>query len=255
MSLLVLEKEREILWDRRPYMAEFLGTLFFVMVGVGSIIASLALGLLPDDGATRFLVASAHGGMIALMVAIFGAVSGGHFNPAVTFAMLLKGEIGLVRAALYVLAQLGGALLAAFFLDRYLVRELSEGNGLLAMFLEKLKLGTPMAEGLLSRSSLIFVEVTLTALLVAVILRTAIEQKFPPWAAGLFIGGAVFLDILAGGPFTGAAMNPARAFGPAAVSGYWTNHWIYWAAPMMGACAGWLINEVTSRKNDRKKRR
>lgn len=251
MGILILPGEREILWDRRPYCAEFFGTFFFVTIGVLSIIASAASGLL-NDSATRVAVAATHGGAIALMVSMFGRVSGGHFNPAVTFAMLLKREIGVIRFTVYVLMQLGGALFGVFLLQVYLVREIGERSELMGMILEGLKLGTPVAtEGLLPLHSLIFIETTLTALLVAVILRNAIEQKFSAWAAGLFIGGAVFVDALAGGPLTGAAMNPARAFGPAAVSGYWTNHWVYWVAPMAGAILGWLINEVTSRKIDR----
>lgn len=252
MGFLVRAGECEILRDRRPYFAEFFGTFFFVTIGVLSLIASVAIGL-GDDGSTRFIVAAAHGGAIAWMVSTFGAVSGGFFNPAVTFAIFLRGEIGLLRGVLYVMAQLAGALLAAWLLQVFVVRDILESSAVFAAVdVEALKLGTPtFAESLLSMNSWFYLEIILTAFLVVVILRNAVEQKFPPWVAGLTIGGAVFLDVLAGGPFTGAAMNPARAFGPAVISGYWTNHWVYWAAPMSGAILGWLINAITSRKNDK----
>lgn len=251
MSFLVLDKERELLWDRQPYMAEFVGTFFFVTIGILSLVASAALGF-ANDGSTRLVVASAHGGAIAWMVFKFGAVSGAHFNPAVTFAVFLMKEIGLLRGGLYVGAQLAGALLAVFLLNEFVVKNIIASGSAVAGDVGALKLGTPtFAEGLIPMNAWFFLEVVLTALLVSVILRTAIEQKFAPWAAGLAIGGTVFIDVLAGGPFTGAAMNPARAFGPAAVSGYWTNHWIYWVAPLIGAFIGWLVNEVTSRKSDR----
>lgn len=251
MSFFILAKEREILWDHRPYLAEFIGTFFFVTIGILSLMASAALGLL-NDGSTRVVVAAAHGGAIAWMVFAYGAVSGGHFNPAVTFAMFLSGEIGLARGLLYTGAQLAGALLAAFLLNAFVVSDITASASAVAGDVRALKLGTPtFAESLLSIKSWFFLEVALTALLVSVILRTAIEQKFAPWAAGLAIGGTVFIDVLAGGPFTGAAMNPARALGPAAVSGYWTNQWVYWVAPILGAILGVLINQVTSRKSDR----
>lgn len=250
MSIFILKEEREMLWDRRPYMAEFIGTFFFVTIGILSLIASAVLGLL-DDGSTRVMVAAAHGGAIALMVSMFGAVSGGHFNPAVTFAMFLRGKIGIMRGFLYICAQLGGALLAAFLLKVSIIDAIVTKLPELEEYFTALKIGTPtFAESGLPMYSWFFIEIVLTAILVTVILRNAIEQEFPVWAAGLTIGGAVFIDVLAGGPFTGAAMNPARAFGPAAVSGYWANHWVYWAAPMMGAALGVLINQITSRKND-----
>jgi MIP family channel proteins len=251
MSVLVLEKERELLWDRRPYMAEFCGTFFFVAIGILSLVGSAALGLL-NDGSTRLVVAAANGGAIAWMVFQYGAVSGAHFNPAVTFAVFLRKEIGFLRGVFYIGAQLAGVLLAVFLLREFVVNDIIASGSEVSADIAALKLGTPtFAENLLSMKSWFFLEVVLTALLVSVILRTAFEQKFAPWAAGLAIGGTVFIDVLAGGPFTGAAMNPARAFGPAAVSGYWTNHWIYWAAPLTGAFIGWLVNEVTSRKIDR----
>lgn len=250
MSIFVREHERAILWDRRPYMAELIGTFFFVTIGVLSLVASAALGLL-NDGSTRLVVAAAHGGAIAWMVFKYGAVSGAHFNPAVTFAMFLRKEIGLLRGILYIGAQLAGALFAVFLLDAFIVKDIIASSAAVAADVAALKLGTPtFAESMLSMKSWFFLEIVLTALLVSVILRTAIEQKFAPWAAGLAIGGAVFIDVLAGGPFTGAAMNPARAFGPAAISGYWVNHWVYWAAPMMGAVLAVLINEATSQKSD-----
>jgi len=240
MSFLVLEKERELLWDRRPYMAELIGTFFFVFVGAGSIMAAVYSG-----SSSLLTISFAHGFSIFAMVAMFGAVSGGHFNPAVTFAMIIKGEIGLARGAMYFGSQITGAVIAANFLS--LIPKLLQNN---TSVVEAANLGVPALGNGVPWELGFIIEVVLTAILVTVILRTAVEQKLS--LAPLAIGTAVFIDILMGGPFTGAAMNPARWFGPAVISGSWDNHWVYWGAPLVGAVLAYIINEVTSRKSDRK---
>jgi MIP family channel proteins len=239
MSLLVLDKERELLWDRRPYMAELIGTFFFVFIGAGSIMAAAYSG-----SSSLLTIAFAHGFSIFAMVSMFVAVSGGHFNPAVTFAMIIKGEIGLVRGAMYVGSQITGAVVATNLLS--FISDLLQAN---VGAVKAANLGVPALGNGVSWELGFVIEVVLTAILVTVILRTAVEQKLS--LAPLVIGTAVFIDILMGGPFTGAAMNPARWFGPALVSGSWDNHWVYWGAPLVGAVLAYIINEVTLRKSDK----
>lgn len=245
MSPLILAKEKDPdstcwVWDRRPYIAEFFGTFLFVFIGAGSIMAAAYMG-----SSLLLTIAFAHGFAIFLVVAMFGAVSGGHFNPAVTFAVFLKTEIGLIRGAMYISAQLAGAILAVKLLT--LIPKLLQAK---SSEVEAVNLGLPALGSGVPWELGFMIEIVLTAILVSVILRTAIEQKLS--LAPLAIGGAVFADILMGGPFTGAAMNPARWFGPAAVSGSWANHWVYWAAPLIGAVVAYVINEATSQKSDAK---
>lgn len=239
MSLLVLDKERELLGDHRPYMAELIGTFFFVFIGAGSIMAAAYSG-----SSSLLTIAFAHGFAIFAMVAMFGAVSGGHFNPAVTFAMFLKKEIGLIRGVAYMGFQISGAFLAVNVL--LIMGKLLQGN---AAEVAQTNLGLPALGSGVPWELGFAIEIVLTAILVTVILRVAVEQKLA--LAPLAIGSAVFIGVLMGGPFTGAAMNPARWLGPASISGSWDNHWVYWGAPLIGAVIGHVINEVTSQKSDK----
>jgi glycerol uptake facilitator-like aquaporin len=102
-------------------------------------------------------------------------------------------------------------------------------------------LGTPALGFGVSQGTGIVVEAILTFFLVFVVFGTAVDPRGPRAAGGLFIGLAIAMDILIGGPLTGAAMNPARAFGPALFAGAWTNHWVYWIGPLLGGAAGGLL--------------
>lgn len=229
-------KDNSFIGDQRPYVAEFIGTFFFLFVGAGSIIVSAYYG-----SSLLWPIAVAHGGAIFLMVAMFGAVSGGHFNPAVTFAMVLKKEIGIARGLMYIGVQLAGAVTAVkvlSFIPRLLEEKVTE--------VEAVSFGVPALGSGVPWELGVIIEIVLTAILVTVILRTAVEQKLS--LAPIAIGGAVCFDVLMGGPLTGAAMNPARWFGPAAVSGSWDNGWVYWAAPLIGGAIAFVLNEAVSRK-------
>jgi MIP family channel proteins len=172
---------------------------------------------------------------IATMVSAAGHLSGGHFNPAVTGAFVATGRMAVGTGLAYVAAQLVGALLGAFFL--------------MAAFPEAVRktamLGVPaLAQGVSSGTGIV-VEAILTFFLVFVIFGTAVDARGPKAAGGLFIGLVIAMDILAGGALTGAAMNPARAFGPAFFAGVWTNHAVYWIGPLLGGIvAGWLYHSI-----------
>src|SRR5438093_3364425 len=212
--------------DRRlgaSLAAEGLGTFLFFVVGAGSIV----VGTFAPDAAPGLVgVALAHGLALAVLVSSLGAISGGHFNPAVTFAVWVGGRITATTAALYVGAQLIGSVLA--------------GVVLRAVFPEAAwapsHIGTPGLANGLSPATGIGVEAILTVLLILAVFGTAIDRRGPR-IGGLAIGLAVAADILVGGPLTGAAMNPARWFGPAVASGFLDN-WIVWiAGPLLGAGA------------------
>jgi aquaporin Z len=206
--------------DRRavaPIVAELAGTFLFFFVGIG---AAVGLGSAVDPAAGLVVVALAHGLVLAVLVSALGFISGGHFNPAVTFGIWLAGKIHWRRAASYIVAQLIGGLLAAVA-----VRELLSASGS--------TLGTP-ALGNITPLGGLFVEIILTVILLTVVFGTAVDARGPK-LGGLAIGLAVAADILMGGPLTGAAMNPARWFGPAAATGMMDNWFVWVAGPLLGA--------------------
>jgi aquaporin Z len=209
--------------DRRavaPIVAELAGTFLFFFVGIG---AAVGLGSAVDPAAGLVVVALAHGIVLAVLVSALGAISGGHFNPAVTFGVWLAGRIAWRRAAAYGIAQLIGALLAALAV-RYVFSAVAPAS----------TLGIPALGPGFDATAGIVVETVLTVILLIAVFGTAIDPRAPK-IGGIAIGFAVGADILMGGPLTGAAMNPARWFGPAAVTGMW-NDWFVWVAgPLLGA--------------------
>jgi MIP family channel proteins len=202
----------------RKYVAELIGTFCLIFIGIGAIHAAKG---------DLLAVAIAHGLAIGVMVSATGAISGGHLNPAVTFGALVGGQIELSNAIKYWIAQLVGAMLAALFC--------------LCIFNNAVvQAGTPDLAGDVSVGHGILVEAVLTFFLVFVVYGTAIDSRGPK-IGGLAIGFTVALDILFGGPLTGAAMNPARTFGPALASGHWSHHLVYWVGPLLGALVAGVI--------------
>lgn len=202
-------------------VAEAIGTFLFFFVGAGAVI----LGSHNADASGGLVgVALAHGLALAVLVSALGAVSGGHFNPAVTFGVWITGRIEPVRAALYVVAQLIGGLAAGFAL-RWVFPESSWGP---------VNLGTPSVDPGITVASAIVIEAVLTMVLVAAVFGTAIDPRAPK-IGGLAIGLAVAADIFMGGPLTGGAMNPARWFGPAVASGSYDDWYVWWIGPLVGA--------------------
>ena len=214
------------------YVAEFIGTGTLIAAGSGSIIHQMSAG-----GSGLLNIALAHGLAIAVMVSALGAISGGHFNPAVTIALMFGGHITRKRALGYIIAQLAGAVAGAFALV----------YGFFPDAWQAAQLGTPMLAGNVSGLQGIFIEAVLTFFLLIVINGTAVDRRAPKMG-GLFIGLTITMDILFGGPLTGAAMNPARTFGPAlagwlAGASYnpWAGHLVYWFGPILGALAAQVI--------------
>lgn len=208
--------------------AEFVGTFAIVFFGAGSVCVSA----LPGVNLGLFGIALAFGLIVAVMVSSTGHVSGAHFNPAVTFMCLATKRIGPPMALAYVAAQLAGAVVAAFALRQAFGEETWS----------KVNLGaTGLAAGL-SPTMGLAIEAILTFFLVIVIFGTAIDARGHK-LGGIAIGGVVCVDILVGGPLTGASMNPARSFGPALAAGHWQNHFIYWVGPCLGALLAAVVYE------------
>ncbi|XP_059643650.1 probable aquaporin TIP3-2 [Cornus florida] len=215
----------------RATLSEFLSTLIFVYAGEGSV---LALDKLYRETALAapglVVIALAH--TLALFAAVSASmnVSGGHVNPAVTFGALVGGRISLVRAVFYWVAQLLGAVVAALLL--WLTTD-----GLRPV-------GFAVSAGVGVWNSLLM-EIVMTFGLVYVVYATAIDPRrgslgtIAPLAIAFIVGA----NILVGGLFDGASMNPARAFGPALVGWRWRNHWIYWVGPFVGGAMAGVLYE------------
>ena len=225
----------------RRAVAEFIGTFTLIFVGVGAIAATAgaAIDALGNPGTRGFVpvdlvaIALAHGLAIAVMVSAVGHISGGHFNPAVTLGFVVTRRIEPVLAGVYWVAQLAGATAAAL-LDWWILPD---------RVVDAIKLGAPGLAGIGSGPAVVL-EAILTFFLVWVVFATAVDPRGTfKSIAGLAIGLTITLDILIGGPLTGAAMNPARAFGPELVHGEWSKAWVWYVGPAVGGAAAALLYE------------
>jgi MIP family channel proteins len=200
-------------------VAEAIGTFLFFFVGIG---AGMLTGSLQLQG-NLLTVALAHGLVLVVLVSSLGAISGGHFNPAVTFALWVANRVDGRRATSYVVAQLLGGVVAA-----WLAGYVFEGTHVpVTAGLPALAVNVDVLRGIL-------IEAVLTAVLLTAVFGTAVDPRAPK-IGGIAIGLAVGADILMGGPLTGAAMNPARWLGPAVVSGVYDNAIVWTLGPLLGA--------------------
>jgi aquaporin Z len=208
----------------RAPVAEFIGTFLFVLVGAGSSIAN-------QGGGAMLAIALTHGIALAVIVTIMLPISGGHINPAVSFALWIGKQIDAVTLGKYVLAQLLGAVLAALVLKATFP----------AAPARMTSLGTPQISGaMLSIFPPITLEALFTFFLVSAVYGTCVSSQAQR-VGGFAIGLVVLVCALGGGALTGAAMNPARAFGPALVSWDWHAQAIYWIGPLLGAAVAAVV--------------
>jgi aquaporin Z len=219
----------------RALLAEAAGTFMFFFIGAGAIIAT--------GGGDLVAIALAHGLGLAVAVSTFGALSGGHFNPAVTFAIAVAGKHPWPRVPTYWAAQAIGALVAGYALRYAFDFDPSA--------LSRTHIGTPALAGGVTPAGGIVVEAILTIFLLWAVFGTAVSP-LAPRIAGFGIGLIVAADILAGGPITGAAMNPARWLGPAVAAGFYDNWYVYFVGPLVGgALAGLSYRYVFAPAADR----
>ena len=210
----------------RALIGEAFGTFWFIFIGAGAILTVNAMnagGLLE--------VALAHGITLAIAVSAFGALSGAHFNPAVTLGLAIAGRHPWPRVPTYWAAQLIGGLVAGFAL-RYVF-------DFAIAAIDKTHLGTPALADTITPMVGIVIEAILTIFLLWAVYGTAVSPLAPP-IAGFGIGLTVMTDILLGGPLTGAAMNPARWFGTAVPAGFFEDWYVYWIGPLLGAAIAGL---------------
>jgi MIP family channel proteins len=213
---------------RKHFIAEFIGTFALVFVGGGAIMMAQHT----NNPAGLLSVALAHGLILALMVSAFMNVSGGHFNPSVTIGLLVARRVTPTIAVVHIVAQLVGAVVAAYALKATMPAALfaATAGGGQSIALE------------VTATQAIILEIIATFFLMTVIYGTAVNADSPK-IGGLAIGLTIAADILAIGPLTGASMNPARSFGPALVSGAFTGQIVYWVGPILGAIAAAMIWE------------
>ncbi len=213
----------------RRLTAEALGTFGLVFVGAAVVVVN---GGFPNSGIGLLGIALAHAIVLSVMVTVTMTISGGHLNPAVTLALLVVRRIDLASAGAYILTQLAAAALAAV-----LVKLLFPANAVRTAML-----GVPVIASSVSLGQAIGIELVLTFFLVTAVFGTAVSPDAPR-VGGFGIGLVLLFDILVGGPLTGAAMNPARAFGPALVAGEWVGHLVYWVGPILGGILAALLWE------------
>ncbi len=216
-------------------LAEFIGTFALTFIGG----AAIANGTTAPGSAGLVGVAFAHGITLMVMIYALGAISGTHVNPAVTLALALGKQLKWIDAAVYWIAQFIGAIVAGF--------------ALLAIFSDaSIKtgfLGTPNFDPkVIALPAAILVEAILTFFLVLVIFLTAVDDRAVKGFHGIAIGLVLTMDILAGGPLTGAAMNPARYFGTALASFHLNDIVVYFVGPAAGAILAWLVYEYGLKK-------
>src|SRR5881628_484294 len=215
----------------KPCIAELIGTFALCFIGAGAICTDAFTG-----GKVGLLgIAVAHGLVLSIAITATMHISGGHLNPAVTCAFLATNRMKPEMAGQYVASQILGAVLAGFTLKMVYAEKVWT----------RVHLGTPSLGLDVSQGLGIFVEAILTFFLVFAVFGTAVDANAPK-IGGFGIGLTIAFDILMGGPLTGAAMNPARAFGPALASGYWDAQIVYWIGPILGGVVAGLVYESIS---------
>ncbi len=213
-------------------LSEFVGTFTLVFISAGSICADAYLRAQGQHGIGFLGIAVAYGLAVAIMVTAIGHISGGHLNPAVTIGYWVTKKVSTLDAICYWVSQLLGATFAAWLLTMVISESVWRTVGL----------GTPDLAPDFTRWHGIVLEAIGSFLLVFVVFATATDSNGAfNKVAGFAIGLTVTMDVLVAGPFTGSAVNPARAFGPALVAHHWQNQGVYWVGPLIGGVlAGWI---------------
>jgi aquaporin Z len=201
----------------RRLFSELLGTFFLVLVACGGGVMSEAF----PDTISRTAAVTAPGLMVMAIILFMGKVSGAHLNPAVSLAFSMRGDFPWRRVPGYVVAQLVGATLAAWFAQSVINAS--------AVF------GSNYPAATYTSTDAFLMEAVLTLGLVSVILGTASGAQNLGIFGAFGVGSYIILAGLWGSPISGASMNPARTFGPDLVGGDFTSYWVYVVGPLVGA--------------------
>jgi len=201
----------------RRLFSELLGTFFLVLVAAGGGMMGQAF----PDTISRTAAVVAPGLMVMAIILFMGKVSGAHLNPAVSIAFSLRGDFPWRRVPGYIIVQLAGAALAAWFLQSVIHVSATYGSNY------------PAAN--YSSLDAFLMETVLTLGLVSVILGTASGAQNVGILGAIGVGAYIALAGLWGSPISGTSMNPARTFGPDLVGANFTDYWVYVAGPLLGA--------------------
>ncbi|MBZ5501802.1 MAG: aquaporin [Acidobacteriia bacterium] len=214
--------------------AELIGTCGVVFVATGAICADQYQRAAGSAPLGPLGCALAYGLAVALMTSAFAHISGAHLNPAITVAQWVSRRMGTWTGLCYCAAQLAGALAGAALLAAILPDTLWRPVGL----------GTPNLTTDFTRAHGMLLEGVLTFVVVLVAFAKPMDARgLSHQVAAFAIGLTVAACSLVGVPFTGAAMNPARVFGPALVAHHWQNHGVYWLGPLFGACLAGVLHD------------
>jgi MIP family channel proteins len=210
------------------YIAELVGTFLLVFFVTTVVTLFVATGNQAQFGSDFAVVGLVHAFMLFGLIMIFGGVSGGHFNPAVTVAVAAVRRIDPIDAVVYILAQLSGAVLGALATKGLLLDEGRAGH-----------YGATQVSDLLGGNFQGFIVEGIGALvLVLAVLAVALGSKAKRDWAPLAIGTTLGFIVMVGGPLTGGSFNPARWFGPALVDNTWGDVWPYVLGPLVAAVIG-----------------
>jgi aquaporin Z len=220
-------------------LAELAGTFAVVLISAGAVCAD---AYLHSTQRGPLAIALAYGVTYAAAVAALGHISGGHFNPAVTIANWVTRRFGPFDTLTYCAAQLAGAAAAAYLLRTALPQSVTGA----AM------LGTPVLAAEVTRAPAMLIEAAMTFCLVLGLWITTVDRLRPRyWLAGLTSGAVIAAAVLAGGPYTGGAMNPARAFGPALAAHQWAYQPVYWIGSLAGGVAAASLYDLLFHRTHR----
>ena len=210
----------------RPLTAEFFGTYALVFAGTAAAVTDN----FPGAKYGILGIAIAHGLILAFGITATLGISGAHLNPAVTLGFLAARKMEIQTALAYIVTQIvagvAGAYSSRFLIPNNVGRIVSNG--------------VPQISSSSTFGQALALEAVMTFFLMSAVMGTIVNPKAPK-LGGLWVGLTLLVMILVGGPITGAALNPARAFGPAMVSGVWTAQLAYWIGPIVGAIVAALL--------------
>jgi glycerol uptake facilitator protein len=216
------------------YIAELVGTFLLVFFVTAVVTLYVASGQNAQFGSDFAVVGLVHAFVLFGLIFTLGTVSGGHFNPAITFGAALLRRIAPIDALVYILAQLSGGVLGALLTKGILLDEGRAGD-----------------YGAVKVSSLLggnfqgaLVEMIGTFVLVLIVVSVAMNVKAPKDWAPLSVGTTLGMIVMVLGPLTGGSFNPARWFGPALVGNQFGGTWPYIAGPLVGALLAVLVFRV-----------
>ncbi len=207
------------------YIAEFIGTFILVMT------ITMVVTVWGRPGGVFVVIPLMQAFVLMMLVQTLGNVSGAHLNPAVTIALASIRKIKPADSLIYILLQLSGAILGALFTKAVLLdegRSISYG-------------ATKINESMINVTGGLLIEAMFTFLLVWAIIGVATNPKAARDWAGWVIGATLGMGVMVAAPLTGAGFNPARSFGPALVSGVWTDFWIYIVGPIVGGVVAAVV--------------